>query len=67
MNYPQLAWPELWVSTSLSSFLAKLSVDFCRFFAPSCRIDPASWIDTVELGDCATTKPVPDSGRIPFP
>jgi hypothetical protein len=28
MNYPQLAPPELWVSTSLSSFLAKLSVDF---------------------------------------
>jgi hypothetical protein len=40
MNYPQLASPEVWVSTSLSSFLAKLSVDFCRFFAPSCRIAP---------------------------
>jgi hypothetical protein len=30
MNYPQLASPELWVSTSLSSSLAKLPVDFER-------------------------------------
>ncbi len=64
MNYPQLASPELSVSTSLSSFLAKPSVDFCRFFTPSYRI---LLVDGVELGDCATTKPVPDSGRIPFP
>ncbi|MDB9446531.1 hypothetical protein [Anabaena sp. CS-542/02] len=64
MNYPQFASPELWVSTSLSSFLAKPCVDFCRFFAPSCRIAPACWrllVDVVELGDSATTKPVPDS------